>query len=1353
MPTAERPGVGSADAPSIREQLVGAARDSWVDRLIDTSRRNNLLFFRSILGGTIEIPDGNKAFLELLAGATVQALALLQSPQDRPNRVLNIARKAQENVEEKGLQTLYLAVGFATWKAEDGGRDYRAPVFLIPLGFKRKGTEQNSVEVHVTGGAQVNPVLLHIFYQKFGLRVDAEELLPEFDDEEPHKAPAESESPLSPYATKLASLSALAATGVPDFRTEVTPTISNFAFAKMAMVNDLKEAATLLVDHPLIAAIAGDQDARASLTKGQVEIDPRALDSHSPDDEFCVVEADSSQQCAIDGIAAGQSAVVHGPPGTGKSQTITNLIATLVGRGKTVLFVAEKRAALEVVQQRLHRSKLGHLAIDLHGAELSSKKVMQQVAETLATVRNARLPDSDALHREFSERRARLNVHDKRMHTRSMRTGLTLYDMQSKLLSLPVAACSEVRWRGTELERLTPAKRQDVRTLLQDVGVLASLFTRTEKSPWTGVSFVDGAVAQSAIDTARRLANDALPTLAFVWEDLADSLGFPTPQGFEDAAKLLELMRAVERQLATYSSEAYASDLSPLTTQTRRGAANVFASLCLSIFSSEYKNAVREATVLRRGAKVPAATLTSELDAITVRGTQWRDLSGGQSLPTVYPALDRLEAVTGEAHQLARSLQAVRGANWDGISFEQLAQTVAPFAKDELTPYRLLKLNGLESQLSDAGAQRLVEDIRRRQPAPRSWPDCFDFAWISSAVDELAIRDPEVKGFVGDAHNGCVQDFKRLDADRLKMAVERVRRAHAMNAIRAMNEHPQQEALIKAEAAKARRHRPLRSLFGEAWEVLTAVCPCWMASPLSVSQLLDRGSRFDYVIFDEASQVLPEDAVPAIMRGRQIVVAGDNQQLPPTGFFASGIDEEDEEASDADGFESLLDMMLPFAKSFHLNWHYRSHDEALIAFSNHNIYKDRLVTFPGPGGPPAVSHLLVDFTPEGDGQEESCAEEVREVIRLVLRHAQETPGRTLGVIAMGIKHAMRLQGALDQALKGHPELAEFFDSERPERFFIKNLERVQGDERDSIIISVGYGKNRAGDLPLRFGPILSAGGRRRLNVAITRSRETMTVVSSFSHLDIDVTKVREGTGLEFLRSFLQYAASGGKLISLNEITSEPMNEFETDICTALEARGMKLVPQVGCSQFRIDFGVCHPEQPGRFVMAIECDGATYHSSATARDRDRLRQQMLENLGWSFHRIWSTDWFFRREEEIERAWSAYQNALKKPAESPDIRHLSPKEPVGEEVTFDDGVVMRSQRYLPNAPITVKNNIAEYSGRELRALYEWVMSDGVLRTHDEVADEMFSALPFARRGARIEAALRAAITNCESKSSFH
>ena len=280
---------------------------------------------------------------------------------------------------------------------------------------------------------------------------------------------------------------------------------------------------------------------------------------------------------------------------------------------------------------------------------------------------------------------------------------------------------------------------------------------------------------------------------------------------------------------------------------------------------------------------------------------------------------------------------------------------------------------------------------------------------------------------------------------------------------------------------------------------------------------------------------------------------------------------------------------------------------------------------------------------------------------------------------------------------------------------------------------------------MRFGPLMSAGGVRRLNVAVTRARETMTVVSSFSHADLDSTKVRAGTGVEFLKNYLQYAASNGTILSHGELTNEAMNDFEADIYEALTARGLKLVPQVGCSSFRIDFGVCHPTEPGRFILAIEADGATYHSSFTARDRDRLRQQMLENLGWTFHRIWSTDWFHRRNEEIERTVAAYERALVK-ADAPKSVPLPPA-PALEAVldlTMEDLSPKRSSVF---PPIPKRASIDAYTSGEMGALYAWVNSDGRLRTRDEIADEMFAALPFSRRGTKIEAALRSTIARCE------
>jgi very-short-patch-repair endonuclease len=556
---------------------------------------------------------------------------------------------------------------------------------------------------------------------------------------------------------------------------------------------------------------------------------------------------------------------------------------------------------------------------------------------------------------------------------------------------------------------------------------------------------------------------------------------------------------------------------------------------------------------------------------------------------------------------------------------------------------------------------------------------------------------------------------------------------------------------VAREAQKKARHIPLRQLVAQAPDVLLALRPCWMASPLSVSQLIPGDKTyFDLVIFDEASQVLPEDAVTSLLRGARAVVAGDRRQLPPTTFFAAG---EDEEGADEDnatgGFESILDVMSAFLDPpWSLDWHYRSRDEALIAFSNHRIYGGRLVTFPGPGFTKVIRHEVVPHVP-GDGtQEQSSAGEVQRVVDLVIEHARLRPAESLGVIAMGIKHAQRIEMALDRERQNLPELEEFFAADKRERFFVKNLERVQGDERDAIILSIGYGKNEAGHLLYRFGPLLQQGGERRLNVAITRARQRLTLVSSFSHLDMDPGYPNEGVRL--LRAYLEYAASGGQRLDCGTVTAEPLNEFEQSVCDELTRRGMKVIGQLGKSRYRIDLVAMHPQHPGRYVLAIECDGATYHSAPTARDRDRLRQQQLEALGWRFHRIWSTDWFLRRSDEIERMMQAYREAVRQADDddndsgpavgTPGWPWSAPDETVSPD-PVSGTPIMRTRGKKPWLPSG--QSVDQYSNSQLAQMVRWVESDGCLRTDEEIVTEVVQALGFKRRGNRIVAAIKAAI----------
>ena len=376
------------------------------------------------------------------------------------------------------------------------------------------------------------------------------------------------------------------------------------------------------------------------------------------------------------------------------------------------------------------------------------------------------------------------------------------------------------------------------------------------------------------------------------------------------------------------------------------------------------------------------------------------------------------------------------------------------------------------------------------------------------------------------------------------------------------------------------------------------------------------------------------------------MIVGDDKQLPPTPFFgkvAGDGDDDDDDDSDDDamqGMESILAVANTIAlRDQMLQWHYRSRDDRLIAFSNKHLYGGALTTFPGTRDAVPVIHHRV--------HKPSSTEEVKEVVDLVLKHARERPDKTLGVIAFGQRHATAIEDALANLDDSAAAALAAFEAKAGEHFFVKNIERVQGDERDAIILSVGYSRRQEnGKIAHNFGPINQRGGERRLNVAITRARERMTLVSTFDHRDMESGRA---LGVDLLRQYFGYVASG-----CANVGSPPpaMNPFEQSIATELGSRRIEFIPQYGVSGYRIDFACHYPGQPGRMVLAIEADGASIHSRTTVRERDRLRQQVLEGMGWSFHRIWSTNWFRDREGELGKAVDAYWRAVKEAdADSP------------------------------------------------------------------------------------------------------
>src|SRR5215203_4290548 len=420
-----------------------------------------------------------------------------------------------------------------------------------------------------------------------------------------------------------------------------------------------------------------------------------------------------------------------------------------------------------------------------------------------------------------------------------------------------------------------------------------------------------------------------------------------------------------------------------------------------------------------------------------------------------------------------------------------------------------------------------------------------------------------------------------------------------------------------------------------------------MMSPLSIANFLEPNAvDFDLVVFDEASQVRPVEALGAIARGKQVVVVGDSKQLPPTSFFDRLVNTEeiDEENLTAD-LESVLGLFsAQGAPERMLRWHYRSRHESLITVSNHEFYEDRLVIFPSPDRGREDTGLVYHHLPNATydrGGTRSNVGEAKRVAEAVMEHARNRPQMSLGVAAFSTAQMQAIEDQLEILRRADPSCEAFFTAHPFEPFFIKNLENVQGDERDAIFISVGYGRTPVGTLPMSFGPLNQDGGERRLNVLITRARRVCEVFTNLTADDIDLG--RSGSrGVRALKTFLQYAKEG--VLDVPVATGrEPDSPFEESVLSALQAAGYRVETQVGSAGFFIDLAVVDPERPGRYLLGVECDGATYHSARSARDRDRLRQEVLERLGWRIHRIWSTDWFRNPERELRRLVEAIEEA--------------------------------------------------------------------------------------------------------------
>lgn len=1395
---AETPDVTTAPeaAPENRSRLVDAALRNWTRDLIDLGPRNQLLYYRDLAVGTLDLASADPASVTaLVEGRRTQLSDLFVGDAlvTARKRARAIHAKILEMQEERGISVGYLALGMATWEDQRDRKATRppaAPVLLRRITLEPRTAAGDDYTLEVNEDVEVNPVLIHLLETQFSGSVATEGSSP--------IGPAEPTGPdvsvaTSSYTTWAAGIAdadptdpagayeqlASMCAHLPGFGIEHRTVVGTFSYAKLPMVNDLKRGRELLAAHDIVAALAGDRDSQAAIRGlGGTEVDPTAPDHTPPTDEFIVLDADSSQSYAINAVVSGNNLVIKGPPGTGKSQTISNLISSLVARGQKVLFVAEKRAAIDAVVSRLGDAGLDQWVMDLHDGAGNRRRTAQSLAASLDRAAATPRPALEALHRDLVGARDRLLAHEQAMHEARHPWGVSMFDAQARLLGLQTTVGGQrgralkFRLSGQHLDRATEqavARLRDATAEYADLGGLSAI---AATSPWHGAPITNPQQTQAAFLAVTQLRDTTLPRCWTTLEATATDAGLPFAPTLNSWADPLTLLSRTAAVLEKLRPETFDLALPELIAAT--GSRHFRKQAGIAQSWGERRKLRKQAESLC-ALTTPSTSVVHDwlIEAAAVRET-WAQVT--EARPRVPERLADAEAAYAAALDDATAVRAFLAPGAPDLSQydrDGLHRALTALIDDRATLQLLPRRNALENDLAEAGLGPMLAECRRATMmgsgdasevptviTANQARDLVEAVWLASVVDHIGFADPTYGSFSGATQSRVADDFRKFDTKHVATAAARVQRICAERLYAELDAHPDQATLIRGEANKKTRHKPMRDLLALAPDVLLAAKPCWAMSPLVVSHTLPMQELFDIVIFDEASQIPPADAIPSIVRGRRVAVAGDERQLPPTAFFASSTPETEDDTESTttevdgltvavtSGYESVLDSLATIIPFRSLAWHYRSQDERLIAFSNAHIYDSSLTTFPGAHAGDVLTHVPVDTTSGLDAAAAGTSSaEVARVADLVIDHARNRPQESLGVITMGIKHAQAIDEAVRIRVRENRDLLSFFDESRHERFFVKNLERVQGDERDAIILSVGYGKNADGRPLYRFGPLNLDGGERRLNVAVSRAKRRLTLVSVYRSSDLDPNRLN-ARGAQLLGAFIGFMESGGTDLGSFTPTPPALNPFEIDVRDRLNRAGIPLVAQHGVSGYRIDFAAQHPTQPGRMVLAIEADGASYHSSTTARDRDRLRQEHLERLGWRFHRIWSTDWFRDPDTEVAKALTAYEAAVRAADSTAKVARdvVSPPAPLRDGISPNAvaEVVEKSPARLgPRPAIQPGQKITEYASHELTALIRWIESDGLLRTEEELLRAAMHELGLTRKGAIIATTLSGAI----------
>ncbi len=1243
-------------------------------------------------------------------------------------------RQAKVSLEENGSNTLYLALGFLKWYESDVSEKERyAPIVLVPIDLVKKATDHSYTIRLRDDECVVNITLLELLHQNFGITIGGLDPLPQDEN-----------------GIDLIRVFQTVRQAVLDQKrwdVKELAYIGLFSFSRFIMWNDLRARNEDLRKNKVVASLmsgAMEWTPEMSLDESSEEkpLDYSLDEELDPETTIVPTSADASQLAAICAAGKGESFVLHGPPGTGKSQTITNMIANALFQGKRVLFVAEKMAALSVVEKRLDKLGIGEFCLELHSNKAQKRAVLAQLNDALEVGKLGSPAEFKAEAEHLLEMRRQLNGLVKTLHM--PRTyGMSLYEAITVFEQNPIFKGS-VTFPESFLNQCDEETMNTCREALTEFLVARKACPKAAMKALEGVRTEE--VFLTTADELDEKLNQYLTNTDALEKNFAavkSALGLSEANSYNYILSVYHCLKAVA-QSQNLCAAGFHSDLFEAQAETVKnliqngnrlnmiyagllseyregafsydmaGASNRYAQLQAA---GGLKKSFGEAALvkeLKAFAKNPATVTKENLATIYARFHEYATLYRAvtelpaeltMNLAPLYNGASTDWNVLEESYQNTLALRelfakaylgeedkkklfSVYTASISGNpSYQSLLLTVSDYlrvvdsylafedgleAKERIS---LLAHNG-EEYFEDVKSE--IRGIRENLPSLRAWvsyrkekehlvnmgllpaleamdagrvdPSDIIVAVETNLAYQYAARtikeEPALAAFRGERFELTIAEFRKANDEYQALALKELR-ARLCSKIPASGtaNAGSEVGLLKKNIKSNGRSMSIRKLFDSIPELLGRMCPCMLMSPISVAQYIDPSyPKFDLVIFDEASQLPTSEAVGAIARGENVIVVGDPKQLPPTSFFmANQMDEENIEVED---MESVLDDCLALnMPQMYLKWHYRSRHESLIAYSNSKYYEGKLFTYPSPNNLISkVSYVPIEGVYEKRGARQNRAEAEAVVAEIVRRLKDEQLRKySIGVVTFNVTQQNLVDDLLQEAFDREPELLTYAEAAE-DPIIIKNLENVQGDERDVILFSIGYGPDKDGKVSMNFGPLNNAGGWRRLNVAITRSKQEMIVFATLRPEMIDLSRTT-AEGVIGLKGFLEFAIRGtSALPERNGRTEKRDNRFEKQLAREIEKMGYETRINIGSSEYKIDIGVVNPENPEEYILGILCDGKVYADAKTARDRNILQPDMLMGLGWHMLHVWSLDYLYEKEKTLETIRKAIEKAL-------------------------------------------------------------------------------------------------------------